>query len=473
MKSITLRMLLALVCAAGVASGAHGANPLLKQIEDAFIEIGDSVRPFVVNIDVVGSAPENMGDMRPEGLEEFFKQYMQVPEGHPRPPAPRASGSGFIYDAQGHIITNNHVVDRAETVRVTLWNDETVEAEIVGQDPQTDIAVIKINVDFELTPARLGNSDALKVGQFAIAVGSPRGFKGSLSFGHVTALGREGLRLPGLRFQSLIQTDAAINLGNSGGPLCDIDGQVIGINTAIVYAAESLGFAVPINNATKVVPLLIRDGKITRGYLGVQIRDAAEFADVENLPDGDGAYVEFVMPDTPADRAGIKVYDVIRKVNGTVVANSQDLIDKVSDLPPDSTATVEVWRNGDVMEFQVSLDEFPEGVDEVKKEKPLLGMRVRPLTPEIADGIGLKREDLKGVVVSDVEPGSAADEAQIRRGDIIVEIAKQPVTSPEDFRNLLATHGKPGAQMLVRLVRAGQGGENERVVILKVPDDAV
>ena len=251
---------------------AAAQSPLLKEIEDSFVRLHEQVGPSVASIEVKGPAGEEMSEM------DLFHRFFGIPgpEGSPRTPRPRpqAQGSGFIYDKQGHIVTNNHVIEGADKILVRLWNGSEYEAKVVGADPESDLAVVKIESVENLPPARLGDSDAIKVGQFAVAIGSARGFEGSVSFGHISAIGREGLRglaVQGLTFQNLVQTDAAINLGNSGGPLCNIAGEVIGINTAIVWGANSIGFAVPVNTAKTVVPQLIEQGQVTRGYLGVAI----------------------------------------------------------------------------------------------------------------------------------------------------------------------------------------------------------
>ncbi|MCP4641047.1 MAG: PDZ domain-containing protein [bacterium] len=470
MNATKPRVMVALLTLALFAGAAHAANPLLKQIEDEFVRLGEDLGKIVVNIDVEGALPDMTGEQM-EGLEEFFKYFgVPVPEGHRRMPMrpPQASGSGFIYDKAGYIVTNNHVVDGAEKIEVRLWNDEVYEATAIGQDPQTDIAVIKIEPNGELPAAVFGDSTKLRVGQFAIAVGNPRRLQGSLSYGHITALGREGLRLPGLRFQDLIQTDAAINLGNSGGPLCNIDGEVIGINTAIVYGADSLGFAVPINTAHRVVPELIAEGKVTRGYLGVEIIniDSPEDAKAFGLPDEKGALVDRVADDTPAEKAGVEVYDVIRKVNGEVVENSQDLVEKISYLPPDANVTLEIWRDEEAIEVKVQLDEFPEELAVARKRTDLLGIDVAPLTPELAERLELD-PDTEGVVVIDVEPGSAAADAGFGRGDVIVEVAKKPVEDVGSYRGLVKRHAKPGESLLMRVSR---GGEPARIVFVEVPE---
>ena len=288
----------------------------------------------------------------------------------------------------------------------------------------------------------------------AIAVGSPQGLEGSLSFGHVTALGRDrqdNIVLPDIRFLNFIQTDAAINLGNSGGPLCNIHGDVIGINVAIVFGAESLGFAIPINAAKKIIPTLIADGKVIRGYLGVYIDRAEDYADALNLPDTKGAFVLDVSEDAPADRAGIRPDDVIRKVNGAVVENDSDLKVKISDIEPGQTIALEVWRDGASLELEATLDEFPD--DEALTPQPesedILGLRTQALTPELRERLGLEAE-IQGVIVSEVEFNSPADKAGIRAGDIIMRVGREPVEDMDDFAQLMREQAKPGASMPFR-----------------------
>jgi len=441
-----------------------------KELESAFISVGDKIRPCVVNIDVKSAAPEGFSEdgRIPEDIFRFFN--IPTPRDDVPHPMPRqeASGSGFIYSKDGYIITNNHVVDNAEAIEVRFWNGEVLEAKTVGGDWHTDIAVIKVEADFDLPVATLGDSDTLRVGQFSVAAGNPRGLEGSLSFGHISALGREGLRL-GLRFQDLIQTDAAINLGNSGGPLCNIEGEVIGINVAIVYGAESLGFAIPINAATKIIPDLISEGKVTRGYLGVYIDAAEDYADALGLPDKKGAFVLDVSEDTPAARAGIKADDVICKVNGNIVENDSDLKEQISDIEPGRAVTLEVWRDGAPMELQVELEEFPEESMLTPKEvsEDILGLRTQPLTDGLRERLGLEPE-LTGVIVSEVDFNSPADKAGIRAGDIVVRVGKEPVKTVEDFRRVMKEQAQPGASVLIRLYR---GEEIPTVAVLKVPED--
>ena len=474
---IVRRIALAAVMAAPLwAASAHAASPLLQEIQDAFIHLHDQVGPAVVNIDtkgkLEGAEDNNMEDLfrffggRPDG----FPPGGGGPQGGVQAPRVQATGSGFIFDKEGHILTNNHVVEGADEITVRLYNSKEYPAKLVGRDADTDLAVIQIKPEGDLPVAQLGDSDAVKVGQFAIAIGSPRQLEGSVSFGHISALGREGLtglRAQGLRFQNLLQTDAAINLGNSGGPLCDIDGNVVGINVAIVYGANSIGFAIPINTAKGIIPQLISNGKVTRGFLGVGIDDASRYASAVNLPDDKGAFVKEVRDNTPASRADLHTYDVIRKVNGKELKNASALVENISALAPGSEADLEVWREGKVMNVKVKLDEWQQDAkNAAPAHEGALGIQVRNISPEIRQRLHLD-EDTKGVIVTKVEPNSPAEDSRLNEGDIILEIGQQKVTDAAAFKSLVAEYGKPGKSLLIRYKR----GEQEDITVVRVPSE--
>ncbi|MBI2431353.1 MAG: trypsin-like peptidase domain-containing protein [Candidatus Hydrogenedentes bacterium] len=461
MKQVVRMVVLALAFAA-CAPLAQAQSPILKEIESAFVRLHEDVGPSVVNIDTRGALEDGGDNM------EFFHFFgIPTPEGErpqfpqQQPMRPRATGSGFVYTKDGYIITNNHVVENAETITVKLYNgrEYKVKAEDVKRDPETDVAVLKIETEEELIPARLGDSDGLLVGQFAIAIGSPRGFEGSVSFGHISALGRQdlgGLYDQGLKFQDLIQTDAAINLGNSGGPLCNINGEVIGINTAILWGANSIGFAIPINTVTAVVPMLIKEGKVVRGFLGVGISHAREVAEALELPDEDGAFVERVEDDSPAAKADIRTYDVIRSVNGQAVRDANDLVKRISAFPPGEVVKLEIWRDKELVMKEATLSERPAPSEEPRSEsRQVLGMSLADLTPEMVERLGLE-EGTKGVLITGVKPGTAAEEAGLMQGDIITEVAKQPVASADELRAILGEQAKTGKQVLVRYIRNGR-----------------
>ncbi|HPO15181.1 MAG TPA: trypsin-like peptidase domain-containing protein [Candidatus Hydrogenedentes bacterium] len=446
-------------------------SPLLKDIEASFVQLHEQMGPCVVNIDTEGSVFGDSGEM------EFFRRFFNMPgdpEEKQESPAPhpmfkpRGQGSGFIFDKTGHIVTNNHVVENADTITVKLWNGKEYPAVVAGTDPESDLAVIKIEPEEELTVARLGDSDALNVGQFVMAIGSARGFEGSTSFGHISAVGREGLRglaMQGLTFQNLIQTDAAINLGNSGGPLCNIAGEVIGVNTAIVWNANSIGFAIPINTVKNTVPQLISGGKVTRGYLGVAIDDAREFAEAVGLPDKAGAIVKRVQPGTPAESAKIQVYDVLRKIDGEAVEGAEDLVRRISSFAPGSSITLEVWRDEKAIEVPVQLHERQLYAVQPDREQYILGMRIRPVTSELLDKMGLS-SDMEGVLVTGIKPDSPAVDAKLMDGDIILEVARQRVKNPGELLEALKLHGAPGKSLLVQFVR----GKNEPdITTIRIP----
>lgn len=465
-RTIAACFLLGILAAFAPTAGAM--SPLLREIEDSFVRLHEVVRPCVVSIETRTSSTKAMDQL--DGLFHLFGQ--PVPEGRADEPAPKAyaTGSGFVYDKQGHIVTNNHVVDGAESIKVKLWNGHEFEATVVGQDPETDLAVIKIDASDDLPVAALGDSDGIKVGQFAIAMGSPRGFEGSLTFGHISALGREGLQdlaAQGLRFQNLIQTDASINLGNSGGPLCNIDGEVVGINVAIVWGADSIGFAIPINMAKSIVPQLITAGHVTRGFLGVRIEDAAGgLGESVGLTDGLGAFVTLVQPGTPAETAGVQRYDVVRKVNGEAVADASDLVRKISAQQPGAVVMLEVWRDRQPVELQVTLVKWePQAEASSPQEEPVLGMRLQDLNAGLRERVGLT-PDATGVLVSSVASGSPAEEAGLLQGDVIIEVAQQPVASLAEFRKVLETQQTPGASILIGFVRAGSEPD---ITVIRVP----
>ncbi|MDK1020227.1 MAG: trypsin-like peptidase domain-containing protein [Candidatus Hydrogenedentes bacterium] len=486
MKTLTGLSWITLICAAGLLhQTAQAQRSILKEFENAFVELSEDVRPSVVEISAESSFPaidmDQLNDWR-----RFFGR--PLPDDHPEPdnrslPRSTATASGFIYDTLGHIVTNNHVVKDSERLTVTLWDGQKREAEVIGQDPDADLAVIKIDPEgLDLKPVRLGTSSTLKVGQFAIAMGSPNGLTGSFSYGHVTGLGRESLRLPDiLRFQNFIQTDAAINLGNSGGPLCNIDGEVIGVNVAIVFRANSIGFAIPIDRVKEVVPQLIASGKVIRGWLGVRIYDIEnaamradqeleDYMDAYGLPDKFGTLIQGLTPDGPAERAGLQEDDVIRELNGGEVVGPTDLINSVSALEPGTVATLGIWRKGKAMELKITIGEFP-GITAATYGRDYFGMYVTALklTPQALEQLGVDEEptDFK---IAEVEPDSPADKAGIKVDDIVLEVALTDITTLEDFKQVLKEEGQPGRTLLMRVQRLRPGVE-PRKVYLKIPDD--
>ena len=520
MNAPTTRLIATLVLMLGLSASAFAASPLLKQFEDAFIELSDELRLSVVEISATEKGSEmddlqqfnigpdtnprelqdlfrffrnspeenrqfNLGpDTDPQEIEDFLRRFRNSPEGNRQPegnrgPRRRAStGSGFIFDAQGHIVTNNHVVQGATTLEVTLYDGSTHEATVVGTDPSADLAVIRIDPEgLSLVPCKLGDSDKLKIGQFAVVMGSPNGLTGSISYGHISGLGREELRLPdrNLRFQDFIQTDAGINLGNSGGPLCNIDGEVIGVNIAIVYGANSIGFAIPVNRVKEIVPQLIANGKVVRGWLGVSImnvdeeaeqqdQDLEDYLQAYNLPDARGAFVVVATPDGPANKAGLVPDDVIRKIDGIVVEDKIDLIARISALAPGSTVALEVWRAGKSKKLDVVLGEFTD-MATARFGAALLGLRVSDIPAGVVERLGMDGVD--GVMIMDVVQDSPAGKAGLRSGQVIIEIAHRKVEGKESFKELMRSHARGGETLLLRVLV--KPGTVERK-FLKVPE---
>jgi Do/DeqQ family serine protease len=468
----------ALVTALGAASpaGAQGAKPapdshaLLHAIEDAFASVADRVTPAVVNVSVKAKrAPEAT---EPGDQEERFREFFG-PEFHERffrrrPPREegRSTGSGVIVDARGYILTNNHVVENADSVEVRLSDDRKFPAVIVGRDPKTDLAVLKVDApEGSLPAAVLGDSDKLRIGQWAIAIGNPFGLDRTVTVGIVSAKGRT--RVGVATYEAFIQTDASINPGNSGGPLLDIEGRVIGINTAIVSSGQGIGFSIPINMAKDIMGQLITRGRVVRGWLGIAIQDLTpELAAGFGVPATSGVLVSDVMKDSPAEAGGLKAGDIITRFGDTAIKDVTDLQKRVAAVEPGRPAPVVVIRDKASTPLTIKIGEQP-GEQVAAAPAPreeTLGLTVEPLTPETVARFKLTAR--AGVLVTDVAPGSSGEQAGIRPGDAILEVNRKPVTSVEAFRRLIAA-AKPAEPMPVYLQRGG--GRNEYVV-LTVPE---
>jgi serine protease Do len=403
-----------------------------------FSGIAEAVRPGVVNIQVVkkvknadfgfhGSPGSPFGDKNPFG--DFFGPFSG--SNPPRGFEERGVGSGFVISRDGYILTNNHVVDNADQIKVKLADGKEYTGNVVGRDPKTDLALVKIQGALGLQPLKLGNSDETKVGSWVVAVGSPFGLEQTVTAGIVSAKGRVIGAGP---YDSFIQTDASINPGNSGGPLLNLKGEVIGINTAIVASGKGIGFAIPVNMAKDVAVQLEQKGHVTRGWLGVGIQAVTpELAKSFGLKENKGALVAQVFKDSPAEKAGIEQGDVIVKFDGKDVSDSKDFPMKVASTPVGKTVTVELLRDGRTLDRQVKLSEMEE--KEITAKAPSshksLGLTVQNLTPEVAMGLGLKAD--KGVLITEVTPGSPAEEAGIQQGDVIREVNRQPVKDAKDF----------------------------------------
>jgi serine protease Do len=423
-----------------------------------FVSLAKKMRPVVVNISTTqvseGRGPQEFGN--PFGEDDPFNDFWRRFFGAPMPRGPqrqRSLGSGFIIDSDGSILTNNHVVENAQKIVVRLSGDEQdYEAKVVGRDPKTDIAIIKINAKTNLLAATLGDSDRLEVGEWVVAIGNPFGLDGTVTSGIVSAKGRHNITQGA--YDNFIQTDASINPGNSGGPLINLRGEVVGINTAIFSRTGvniGIGFAIPVNLVKELLPQLRGKGKVTRGYLGVLIQKVTpDIAESLGMDKGYGALVANVSKDGPADKAGVKVGDVIVEFDGKEVKDSGDLPIVVARTPVDKKVRMKVLRDKKEVTLTVAVGELKEEeVVAAVPDKGELGMTVQKLTPQIAESLGLDKTE--GVVVTVVEPGSAADEAGIRRGDVIVEVDRKPVRSLDEYKKTVAAIRKgKGVLFLVR-----------------------
>ena len=391
----------------------------------------ERLKPAVVNISVTQlvkqEIPHGFGGEDPFG--DFWKRFFGNQE--PREFKRKGLGSGFIINKDGYIVTNTHVVQKAKDITVILYNKEQYPARVVGTDPKTDIALIKIEPKGNLTSVPLGDSDSLKEGESVIAIGNPFGLAETVTAGIVSAKGRVIGAGP---YDDFIQTDASINPGNSGGPLMNYHGEVVGINTAIVATAQGIGFAVPINMAKDILLQLKDKGKVIRGWLGVSIQEVTpELSRSFGLKEERGALVSDVLPGGPAEKAGFKRGDVILEANGKLIKDYYELPRMVASMSPGEKVTFKVLRDGKEQTFSTEIGELREEeaakpLDSVQKQ---LGISLQPVTPEISAELGMKRAE--GVIVTNVEPNSLASEAGFQRGDVILEVDRTPVNSLKDF----------------------------------------
>ncbi len=428
-----------------------------------FVNLAKKLKPIVVNISTTqvseGRGSQEFSSPFGGGEDDPFNDFWKRFFGGPAPRGPqrqRSLGSGFIIDGDGSILTNNHVVENATKIVVKLSGDEQdYEAKVVGRDPKTDIAVIKINVKTGLAAANFGDSDRLEVGEWVMAIGNPFGLDGSVTSGIVSAKGRHNITQG--PYDNFIQTDASINPGNSGGPLINLRGEVIGINTAIFSRTGGnigIGFAIPINLVKELLPQLRGKGKVTRGFLGVLIQKVTpEIAESLGMERGHGALVANVSKDGPADKAGVKVGDVIIEFDGSPVKDSGDLPNIVARTQVDKKVRMKLLRDRKEISLNVAVGELKE--EEIVAsvpEKGELGMTVQRLTPQMAENLGLEKAD--GVVVTGVEPGGVAEEAGIRRGDLIMEVDRKAIKSLDDYKKAVAAARK--GRGVLFLVRRGE-----------------
>jgi Do/DeqQ family serine protease len=452
--------------------GAGGGTALLAAKESVpssplsspFTVIADRTLPAVVTIDVKRDA--SGGDGTGFGFEgpygDFFRRmFPETPQTPRRNMKVPSSGSGFIIDPSGYVLTNNHVIRDASEITVTLSNDRKYKATVVGNDPGTDVAVIKFSNGGELPTVPLGDSDEIRIGDWAIAIGNALGeLDGTLTVGVISAKGRSNLAIAGgaPSYQNFIQTDASINFGNSGGPLLNIRGEAIGINTAINPSGTGIGFAIPINIARNISKQLIATGKVTRGYLGILPQELTpELAESWGLQNRNGVLVGSVSGDTPASKAGFRVKDVITEFDGRKVDDVQNFRLLVADTPVNKRVKVRVLRQGAQQDLFVTLSERPSEDalrQAVQTPTTWLGAAVETITKDFAKEHGLR--ETEGVVVVDVAPGSAADEAGLQRGDVVVEVNDEDVKNVFEYNAALdQARSKNPKKPVVLLIKRG------------------
>ncbi|HMF93902.1 MAG TPA: Do family serine endopeptidase [Vicinamibacterales bacterium] len=420
-----------------------------------FADVVERLNPAVVNIDTTTRGSDRRRRNRPPSPGDPFDAPFDFGGPRERDTPRRGAGSGFIIDADGSILTNNHVVDRAERITVKLSDGRTLRARLIGADPDTDIALIKVDGQTGLPVAPLGDSGSLRMGEWVCAIGNPLGYEHTVTVGVVSFLGR---KLFDMSLDNYIQTDAAINFGNSGGPLINSRGEVIGINAAISSRASSIGFAVPINGAAAVLPQLRARGRVSRGYMGVGLRDVD--ADLERslkLSVDHGALVQDITTGSPADRAGLRPYDVITSLDDRPISNDDQLIREISARAPGTAARLRLLRDGRDQTLTVKLAERPtreradkaDGTPPPPPDRPKsdadslpLGLMVRDIDRQTADRLELPRQ-LHGVLITRVEPMSASFDGGIERGTVLLEINRQSVESVADYRRLART-ARPG-----------------------------
>jgi serine protease Do len=472
-SGMLLRMLVAALCwslpvAVAAAEPGHGTAP------PSFADIVQDVIPAVVNISTTQTVkrPEIPGGHSGDPMEEFMRRFFdQMPKSYKE----RSLGSGVIISPDGEILTNAHVVGNAgDVVEVILQDQKRFKAKIVGKDKKTDIALIRIQTDHPLPAAKLAHGDDLRVGDWVVAIGNPFGLGETVTAGIVSAKGRAIGAGP---YDDFIQTDASINPGNSGGPLLNVRGEVVGINSAIYSQSGGnigIGFAIPIEMAAHIADSLRTSGKVVRGWLGVAIQDVTpEISKAMGVKQETGALVADVAKEGPADKAGIQRGDVIVAYQGKEITSSHDLPIRVAETPVGTRAELKVLREAQEKTITAEIGELKdkEIAAEAASSTSRLGLHVDKITPEVAERLGIPQHT-KGVVVTSIDPGSPADNAEIRPGDIIREVDRKSVTTPEAFDKVIADR-KPERPVLLLVQRGestlfitltpetGEGGANE------------
>jgi Do/DeqQ family serine protease len=442
------------------------ARAVLQAMEEAFSAVADRVTPSVVNVSTTPKRSPTGPTEEPQRFREFFGDefYERYFRRRPRD-EPRASGSGVIVDPAGYILTNNHVIENAQDITVRLSDARKFTATLVGRDPKTDLAVLKVEAPSPLPAAELGDSERLRVGQWVVAIGNPFGLDRTVTVGIVSATART--RVGVTTYENFIQTDASINPGNSGGPLLNLDGRVIGINTAIVAAGQGIGFSIPITEAKAVMSQLIARGKVVRGWLGIVIQDVTdELASSFGVRERDGVLVSDVMKGGPGEAAGLRPGDVIVDLAGAKIREVPDLQRRVANVAPGQTVAVGVIRDRKPQRLSVRVGEMPteDSVAEAELDAGPdgFGLQVEPLGPDTAERLGLSFD--RGLLVTDVAAGGPADRAGLKRGDVILEVDRKPVHDAPALQKALSAV-PAGRSVLLWAHRPGADGRAQYLVL--------
>ncbi len=460
-NAVMILTLLSFMVTSGLTIATAAPNdPGIRMVPQNFAVLAEKVGPAVVNIQVEkamrpAAHPFTRGHGGPGNpFREFFGP--RFGDRNSRPHKQSGLGTGFIIDPDGHIVTNHHVVDGADSIKVVLQDERQFEATVIGRDPQTDLALIKVDSRQKLPFVPLGKSSDLSVGEWVVAIGNPFGLEHTVTAGIVSAKGRVIGAGP---YDDYIQTDASINPGNSGGPLLNMRGEVVGINTAIIASGQGIGFAIPIDMANGIISELRAEGEVTRGWLGVTIQDLKDdLAAYYGVEKGRGVLVTQVVPGNPADKAGIRARDIITAIDGAPVGSSRELTARAAELTVDDKVEVALLRDGQPKKVSLKVGRRPLTLAQDGKPDPeretAYGIRVSDLTPEVARQLEIEREG--GAVVTGVEPGSKADKAGLRKGDVIIEVDRHEIDSARDFKNRILKK-KNGANLNL-LVKRGQAG---------------
>jgi len=425
----------------------------LENFSMSIAEIAERVGPAVVNVDTVRMVTQQSPFGNDPIFERFFgDQFKEYSRTIPQ----KGTGSGFIINKEGYILTNEHVVHRADEIKVTMADGREFTGKVIGSDQTSDLAIVKIESDNNLPIVELGDSEGLRVGEIVIAIGNPYGLQQTVTMGVVSAKGRNiPAGIAGQVYRNFIQTDTAINPGNSGGPLLNTKGEVIGVNTAIIPYAQGIGFAIPINTAKRNIDDLINLGRVRRSWLGVYIQEVTpEIAEQFNLSEAKGVLVGQVIEDSPAEDSGILRGDIIIKVNEKEVNTPAELQEKIRSIEIGNTANIEILRDGKNLSFNVKIDEVPtENEGESAKEKVFsvqTGLMVDKVTKEIAQELGLPR--VEGLVITEVIPGSSADDRGLKTGDVVLEANRIEMSSLQKWNDMISTL-KPEDTLLLLVYR--------------------